>query len=345
MTNEKSFYSFDAQAGRAAILILAGGLSPTATASFVGAFQRRTRDFACHEADVLLLVDGQGPHAQEYLANPPEGLEVVCCPPEVFYRWGFAHLEPLVVVTDRSVRIVAPIDAEDDEAAVGAALACLAATPVEAPRDIPLPAPVLLLPNILSASFCLALIDRFESGGHLPGGMASVDVHGAAIHKIDDSKKKRKDYILPADDALGAQAVEALARICVPEMKRAFQCDISHIDRMIIARYDDTGGYFRRHRDNSGPSVAFRQFALSINLNSQDYEGGHLLFPEYNSHRYKPERGAGIIFSASLLHEAAPVTKGRRYVLLTFLHNAGGEAQRQAFLTRSAAVADEAASA
>jgi predicted 2-oxoglutarate/Fe(II)-dependent dioxygenase YbiX len=55
--------------------------------------------------------------------------------------------------------------------------------------------------------------------------------------------------------------------------------------------------------------------------------------------------GAGIIFSASLLHEAAPVTKGRRYVLLTFLHNAGGEAQRQAFLTRSAAVADEAASA
>ena len=64
-----------------------------------------------------------------------------------------------------------------------------------------------------------------------------------------------------------------------------------------------------------------------MNLNAEDYDGGHLLFPEYNSHRYKPGTGAGVIFSCSLLHEAAPVTRGRRYVLLTFFHDAEAQAR------------------
>ncbi len=67
-----------------------------------------------------------------------------------------------------------------------------------------------------------------------------------------------------------------------------------------------------------------------MNLNTGEYEGGELLFPEYNDHRYCPPAGGGIIFSASLLHEAAPVTSGRRYVLLTFLHGEAAEARRLA---------------
>ncbi len=81
---------------------------------------------------------------------------------------------------------------------------------------------------------------------------------------------------------------------------------MSHTDRILVARYDDSGGYFRRHRDNIGTSVAFRQFALSVNLNAEAYEGGYLLFPEYNDHRYRPRTGEGMVFSASLLHEGDP---------------------------------------
>ena len=80
-----------------------------------------------------------------------------------------------------------------------------------------------------------------------------------------------------------------------------------------------------------GESVAFRQFALSVNLNAE-YEGGYLLFPEFNDHRYRPGIGGGILFSTSLLHEATPVTRGHRYVLLTFLHDARAEARRVATL-------------
>ncbi len=332
MTSDKAFYSFESQAGRSAVLILADGLAPSATVALVGAFQRRAADFARHETDVLLLVDAKSPHAQTYAAQPPQDVQVVYCLPEVFYGWGFEGGELAIVVTDRNMRVLALVDGDGAAGTAEAALACVAATPIEASRDIVSPAPVLLVPNVFSAGFCRTLIEHFEGHDHTVGGMASIDARGQAIHKIDESKKKREDCVIPPEHPLCDRVLEALSRTCLPEMKKAFQFDACHTDRVLIARYDDTGGYFRRHRDNSAPAVAFRQFALSVNLNSEAYEGGHLLFPEYNSHRYKPARGAGVIFSASLLHEATPVTKGRRYVLLTFLHNSEGEARRLAFL-------------
>jgi predicted 2-oxoglutarate/Fe(II)-dependent dioxygenase YbiX len=154
--------------------------------------------------------------------------------------------------------------------------------------------------------------------------MASIDAQGRAVHKVDQSKKHRFDLALGARDPCLNRVMAALAARCLPEIRKAFQVDVRHTDRVLIARYDDSGGYFKRHRDNSAPSVAFRQFALSVNLND-DYDGGQVEFPEYNAYRYRPEAGSGVVFSCSLLHEALPVTLGRRYVLLTFLHDADAQ--------------------
>jgi predicted 2-oxoglutarate/Fe(II)-dependent dioxygenase YbiX len=65
--------------------------------------------------------------------------------------------------------------------------------------------------------------------------------------------------------------------------------------------------------------VAHRRFAVSINLNTEEFEGGELRFPEFGDQRYRPVTGAAIAFSCSLLHEALHVTGGRRYVLMAFL--------------------------
>jgi predicted 2-oxoglutarate/Fe(II)-dependent dioxygenase YbiX len=100
---------------------------------------------------------------------------------------------------------------------------------------------------------------------------------------------------------------------------------VAFADRILIARYDDTGGYFKRHRDNLSPQTAFRDFAVSMNLNTDDYDGGELRFPEFGDDRYDPPAGSAAIFSASLLHEALPVTRGRRYVALSFLSGAGAQ--------------------
>ena len=126
--------------------------------------------------------------------------------------------------------------------------------------------------------------------------------------------------------------VAALCARVLPEMAKAFHAAPTQLDRILVARYDDTGGFFRRHRDNSSAHLAYREFALSLNLNTGDYAGGELVFPEFGDRRHAPPAGGAVVFSASLLHEALPVTRGKRYVLLSFLHGEAAEARRQAAL-------------
>jgi hypothetical protein len=62
------------------------------------------------------------------------------------------------------------------------------------------------------------------------------------------------------------------------------------------------------------------RFAVSVNLN-EGYEGGEIGFPEYGPQLYRPGAGAALVFSCSLLHGISPITLGRRYAFLPFLHD------------------------
>jgi len=158
-----------------------------------------------------------------------------------------------------------------------------------------LPAPVLHVPGVFSPAFCGELIAHFEASPHQVGGMASVDAQGLAIHKIDAAKKHRHDFVLgPRDPYLGG-VLNGLIRAVLPDIKKAFHIDACHTDRFIIARYDDSGGYFRRHRDNSAPNVAFRQFALSVTLNTG---AGISSFPSTIPIATSPKVGQGWYFPA-----------------------------------------------
>ena len=57
---------------------------------------------------------------------------------------------------------------------------------------------------------------------------------------------------------------------------------------------------------------------MSLNLNTEDFEGGHLRFPEYGPHLYRPATGDALIYSSLIVHEVTPVTAGRRFVLVAF---------------------------
>ena len=56
-------------------------------------------------------------------------------------------------------------------------------------------------------------------------------------------------------------------------------------------------------------------------LNPDEYEGGLLRFPEYGGSLYTAPLGGAVVFSCSLLHEATPVTAGKRFVFLPFLYD------------------------
>ena len=323
MSSDMGFYSFEAQAGRPVALIMAGMGSPDALEPLTATFAARAAAFAAEAADVCILAQIGAPGW--ILASPPEGLKLVHCPDRAIF--DAAGEGPAVLVADRALRLVACLDGRNPGAVVEGALAAVRALPRERAGGV-CPAPVLVRPGLFDPAMCRRLMERFESGDHQDGTIASMDPSGALYNKLDADKKRRRDLVLDMAEPLQAEVAELLSTRLVPEIRKAFHAETAFVDRVVIARYDDTGGYFQRHRDNTSPHLAYRQFALSVNLNTGDYDGGALRFPEFNDVAYNPPAGAGIVFSASLLHEATPVLRGSRYVLLTFLHSAAAEARR-----------------
>jgi hypothetical protein len=201
-----------------------------------------------------------------------------------------------------------------------------------APGDhagVTLNAPVLVVPRVFEPEFCRTLIGHYESQGGTPSGVMR-QVGGQTL-LVQTDYKKRSDVTLPDGGALARGARERIVKRLLPEIRKAFQFDVTWIERYLVACYDgETGGYFRPHRDNTTSGTAHRRFACSINLNSEDFEGGDLRFPEFGPRTYRPPTGGAVIFSCSLMHEATPVTKGRRYAFLPFLYDDAGEAVRKA---------------
>ena len=74
--------------------------------------------------------------------------------------------------------------------------------------------------------------------------------------------------------------------------------------------YDaETGGYFRTHRDNTNISTAHRRFAMTLNLNAEDYDGGELCFPEFDNATYKPATGEAVTHLNYLIGEGTMIAE------------------------------------
>ncbi|WP_254509286.1 2OG-Fe(II) oxygenase [Anatilimnocola floriformis] len=181
-------------------------------------------------------------------------------------------------------------------------------------------APVLVVPNVFERDFCRTLIRQYQAHGGSESGFMR-DINGKTVLLIDHAHKRRTDFEL-TDVATIQKAQLTLRRRLLPEIAKAFQFSVTRIERNLIACYDSaTNGHFRAHRDNTTKGTAHRRFAVTINLNSEEFEGGQLWFPEFGRRAYKAPTGGAVIFSCSLLHEARPVTKGVRYAFLPFLYD------------------------
>ncbi len=182
----------------------------------------------------------------------------------------------------------------------------------EAPRLLHSGAPVLLLPRVFDEELCRSLIEAWRSN-HQEGGL-----YDGQENVLDPDKKRNLEHLV-ADPALNKRVTQALARRIGPEVAKVYNYRTPYgFEGFNILSYrDDRQDFFGLHRDTLRQQQP-RRFALSLNLND-DYEGGALRFPEYGPHTYSPPAGAALVFSASLLHEALPVTKGQRWVLVTFL--------------------------
>lgn len=177
-------------------------------------------------------------------------------------------------------------------------------------------APVLIIPGVLSIDECDMLIARYEAHGGTPSGMPSA--HSSAL-VVDANRKVRHDLRLIGDQELSWLPM-AIGRRLLPEVKQAFAYSPRSYESFKLVCYGQEGaGYFRPHRDNSYGDARSRRFAVTLQLNTGDYAGGGLRFPEYGDASYEANKGAAMVFSCALAHEVTEVTHGRRYAAITFL--------------------------
>jgi hypothetical protein len=162
-------------------------------------------------------------------------------------------------------------------------------------------------------------------------------VEGKTVGMYDYSHKIRRDHFMKPGPDLKMVRDLIQSRV-LPVLVQAFNYEATRFEDFRIACYDASrGGYFRPHRDNTTEGTAHRRFAISLLLND-DYEGGTLRFPEYGRSEYRPQAGCAVLFSCSLLHEAADVTAGLRFVLLSFLYGEKEAKMRQEYNIRTGGI-------
>jgi predicted 2-oxoglutarate/Fe(II)-dependent dioxygenase YbiX/peroxiredoxin len=230
---------------------------------------------------------------------------------------------PHTLVLDPCLRVLAALPIEGDGADhVPRLLAILSGQPLIA--TLQSFAPVIIVPRVFTPEFCRTLIDLYnQHGGRDSGFMRDID--GKTVALTDHRFKRREDYYI-TDQSVSRAAQALVRRRLVPEMWKAFQFRATRIERHLVCCYDAAmGGQFQPHRDNTTKGTSHRRFAVTINLNDEEYEGGDLRFPEYGPRTYRAPTGGAVAFSCSLLHEATVVTRGRRIAYLPFLYDEAAE--------------------
>lgn len=323
--------------GRPTVLFTYDSVAQTDRQVALKSIADRGGDIAAAGADIFALCGDTVKAAAATAKKLKLGFPLFCDPAGRFLGYYLAPGAPKppavkpvapgcrTYVLDANQRIVAVIEGGKANEHGRRAAEFLAAyrPPWGEPLALDAGAPVLLIPDVLEPAFRRELIQLWETE-HEEGGVSSS--YG---NVREEAAKKSQDHHV-RDPALNERISETLARRIAPELQKAFVSFQPYaFDGHVIISYGaERDDFFGLHRDNLGPLAEDRRFAMSLNLND-DFEGGGLRFPEYGPHTYYPPAGTACVFSCSILHEALPVTRGRRWVLTTFFRDVPRQAMGQ----------------
>lgn len=330
-TPSRDRFTFDTAAGRYIVLTFLGSSSDPSAARVLDDLLARRDAFDDDRASFFGVSVDPRDRERQRLADLLPGLR---------FFWDFDRsictlygaqqpngaIRQMSYLLDLRLRVISVVPiAPGGEGHVARLIELLdAQEPMPQPNYAQPQAPVLVVPRIFEPGLCKALIDYYERQGGTESGYM-VEKDGKTVQVIHRDHKQRRDCALD-DPELRRHCMHRITTRLVPELRKAFQFQATRMERYLVACYDaEEGGHFRPHRDNTTKGTAHRRFAVSLFLNSGEYEGGYLRFPEFGRSHYSAPTGGAVVFSCSLLHEATPVTGGRRYMFLPFLYDEEGK--------------------
>lgn len=194
-------------------------------------------------------------------------------------------------------------------------------------------APVLVVENAISPQLITETFEYWENGRKYEGKVGAV----GSVTLRKDAKVRTDCFI--HDRALLEKLDRHFIRTLFPEIEKVYNTFVTHREDYKLGCYPaNGGGFFKMHRDNYERRLGYRRQALVLLLND-DFEGGHLTFPEYGLDYYRPATGSAVVFPCSLTHQVTKITSGNRYVLVSFFYDEEAAKHRVNSETEEGAIA------
>lgn len=198
---------------------------------------------------------------------------------------------------------------------------------------------VLIRPNVINKEGLQELIEHIENSSSEDLSVfdpQKTNQTGKVSWTVD--KKTRDTQIVPIDSLF--PKIEELFRNTVKHIINPFyevEVDSSEVPQILSY---GTGGHYKPHIDGESIWVAptgekiwkkstDRDLSIVLFLNN-DFEGGDFIFPDLKV-RVRPEPGMMVCFPSNhnYMHGVEPVTKGKRYSIVTWATVKGFETLEQ----------------
>lgn len=177
-----------------------------------------------------------------------------------------------------------------------------------------------LYENVLSDEVIEYIINKTGDDSNFHDGRVGV--------RVNPKQKLRKDLFFSSRDVI-ANIDNYIYNRLYDNIKEYFNVDIIYREIWKVGYYDSKdGGFYNLHTDDAR-ETKYRKVSMVCALSDpDDYEGGLLHFPGLKK-EFKLKKGSIIVFDSKLMHGVTPITKGRRYVLVSFFFNSEGKAIRE----------------
>lgn len=170
------------------------------------------------------------------------------------------------------------------------------------------------IPDVFNATQCTALIELAKTQAYKSG---DAKISDQALENKDI--RRSKNYFLEHNEQTDLYYQRTLA--VFQKYNQLMQFHITTLEPLQILEYSENG-FYNWHIDVGTEQFSTRKISLVTLLSSPtSFEGGVLEFKTTDTpFQTELSQGEAVLFPAYLLHRLNPVTKGVRYVMVTWAH-------------------------